>query len=80
MDMANKSTDKHVVSEEDKRIVTEMIAVMPASVSTNLSTGEVIKMYKDGRVVKSTIPPTVTKIGDDTWGTGKIEFKINLDL
>jgi hypothetical protein len=77
----DENADKHIVSEEDRRNVAEIIARMPKSVSTNYSTGEVITEYKDGRVVKSTIEPikpTVTKIGGNAGGIGKIEFKTRL--
>ena len=77
----DESAVKHIVSEEDKRNVAEIIARTPKSVSTNYSTGEVITVYKDGSVVKSTIDPVepiITKIGDDDGGIGKIEFKISI--
>jgi hypothetical protein len=70
------------VSEEDRRNVAAIIAGRPKSVSTNYSTGEVVTVYKDGSIVKSTIDPSsvvITKTEDSTTGIGKIELKVRLD-
>ncbi|MFD2144181.1 hypothetical protein [Mucilaginibacter antarcticus] len=51
----NNSANNQVVSDEDRRKLAEIIAKRPKSVSTNYSTGEVITVFKDGRVVKAAL-------------------------
>ncbi|MFD2863476.1 hypothetical protein [Mucilaginibacter antarcticus] len=78
----NNSANNQVVSDEDRRKLAEIIAKRPKSVSTNYSTGEVITVFKDGRVVKSRIAPMqpiITRIGDETEGVGKVTFNVRLD-